>query len=359
VCPLAGQLAVTPSTSGFMQVVAGQSSFIEARVGLSLSAAARKKGPQMAKPGLLMIGAYPRWDMDVLDKDYVVYRSWEAADPAAFIAAVGSDVRAVGTRGDLTVPRSVMDSLPNLEIISCFGVGVDGIDLVEANRRGIVVTNTPGVLHEEVADMALGLMLAVAHQIPKTDRFVRDGAWAKEAYPLVARMYGKRLGLIGIGAIGAAIARRCEAFRMPIAYHARSKHADKPYAYFDSPEKLAAESDFLVAACTGGAATAGLVSASVLAAMPSSSFFVNVARGSVVDEAALLDVLENKRIAGAGLDVYQNEPVINKRFFALENAVLQPHIGSGTMETRKAMGQLVRDNLAAYFAGRPVLTPVA
>ncbi len=305
-----------------------------------------------------MLGSYPSWDMELLEQDYVIHRYWEAADTTKLLAQTGSAIRAICTRGDLSIQRHVTDALPKLEIISCFGVGVDGIDLAEAWRRNIVVTNTPGVLHEEVADMALGLMLAVAHQIPQTDRFVRAGQWVREPYPLVARMYGKRLGLIGMGSIGAAIAKRCEAFGMTIAYTARHSHSDKPYSFVASAEALAGQSDFLVAACTGGAATAGLVSSKVIAALPSNSYFVNISRGSVVDEDALLSALENKRFAGAGLDVYLNEPDINPRFFKLDNVVLQPHIGSGTTETRKAMGQLVRDNLAAHFSGKAVLTPV-
>ena len=199
----------------------------------------------MNKTNILMMGTFPPGDMELLETEYTLRHYWNTQDKTQLLAEFGPQIRAVGTRGDLTVPRDVMDALPKLEIIGCFGVGVDGIDLAEAKRRNITVTNTPGVLHEEVADMALGLMLAIAHQIPQSDRFVRAGQWAKQAYPLVARMYGKRLGLIGMGAIGTAIAKRCEAFGMDISYNARHRHTDKAYVFVESAEKLAAQSDFL------------------------------------------------------------------------------------------------------------------
>jgi lactate dehydrogenase-like 2-hydroxyacid dehydrogenase len=312
----------------------------------------------MARPDLLMIGSWPKWDMDALEPEYVVHRLWEAPEQDVFLAEIGSSVRAIGTRGDLTVPAALMAKLPKLEVIACNGVGVDGIDLAAAKARGVKVTNTPGVLCEEVADVALYLMLGISRLVPQGDQFVRSGKWAKAAFPLATRMYDKRLGLIGIGGIGSAIARRAAAFGMPISYHARRQRPELGYRYFSSAEELAANCDFLVAACTGGAATAKLVNAKVLKALGPNGYFINVARGTVADEPALLDALESRQIAGAGLDVFINEPNIDQRFFKLENVVLQPHVGSGTLETRKAMGQLTRDNLAAHFAGKPLLTEV-
>lgn len=214
------------------------------------------------------------------------------------------------------------------------------------------------MLTEDVADIAFGLMLAVARNIVVGDAFTRDGRWAKGNLDLVSRVNGKRLGIIGLGRIGKAIARRGEAFNMPVAYFGRQKQDGVAYAYFSDLSALAANSDFLVAIVPGGAATQDLVSADVIKALGPNGTFINVARGSVVDEAALLDALEQGRIKAAGLDVFANEPNINPRFAKLQNVVLHPHHGSGTVETRRAMGQLVRDNLAAFYAGQPLLTEV-
>jgi lactate dehydrogenase-like 2-hydroxyacid dehydrogenase len=311
------------------------------------------------KPAILLMGEYSPADMEALARDYVVHRYWEAADKPALLSSVGGEVRALATRGDLGVKGDVISALPNLEIVVCFGVGTDAIDFSATRARGIPVTNTPDVLNDDVADLALALMLSIARKIPQADQFTRSGAWADGNYPLLTKMSGKRLGLLGMGRIGQAIARRASGFDMSIGYHARHKRDDVDHKYFSSAVDLAKESDFLVAIVPGGAATQHLVNADLLAALGPSGFFINVARGSVADEDALLAALEAKQIAGAGLDVYWNEPKINPRFFALENVVLHPHGGSGTVETRRAIGQLVRDNLAAHFAGKPLLTPVA
>jgi D-3-phosphoglycerate dehydrogenase len=304
------------------------------------------------------MGDYPPWDMEALDKDYIVHRYWEQPDKEAFLRGPAREVRAIATRGDLGAAKPLIDALPALEIIACFGVGVDGIDLEAARARGIRIVNTPDVLTEDVADLAFALMLGIARQIPQGDRFVRAGQWVKGAFPLMTRFNGKRLGLIGLGRIGSAIARRAEGFGMKIAYHTRTKCEDVAYVHHATAADLARNSDFLVAILPGGAATRNIVDAEVLEALGPTGFFINVARGSVADEEALLSALEERKIAGAALDVFWNEPDINPRFFTLDNVVLHPHTGSGTVETRKAMGQLVRDNLAAHFAGKPLLTPV-
>jgi lactate dehydrogenase-like 2-hydroxyacid dehydrogenase len=311
-----------------------------------------------SKPVVLLMGAYPSWDMEALERDYVVHRYWEAADKTALLDKVGADIRAVATRGDLGISAALVSQLPNLEIVACNGVGTDAIDFSATRARGIAVTNTPDVLNDDVADLTLALMLSIARHIPQADRYTRSGAWAGANYPLLTRMSGKRLGLLGMGRIGQAIAKRAEAFGMGIAYHARSTRRYVAYHYFDTAVGLARESDFLVAIVPGGDATKNLVNADVLSALGTKGFFINVARGSVCDEEALLNALEAKQIAGAALDVYWNEPNINPRFFKLENVVLHPHNGSATIETRRAMGQLVRDNLAAHFVGKPLLTPV-
>lgn len=305
------------------------------------------------------MGEYPAGDMQALEQDYTVHRYWQAADKNALLASVAPSIRAIATRGDLGVGKDVINALPVLEIIGCFGVGTDAIDLAAARARNVKVTNTPDVLSEDVADLALALMLGIARHIAQADAFTRSGAWTKGNYPLLARMNTKRLGLLGLGRIGMAIARRAEGFAMPISYFSRTKRNDVTYKHYASATELAANVDFLVAIVPGGTATEKMVNAQVLEALGPKGFFINVARGSVADEDALLAALEGNAIAGAALDVFWNEPNINPRFFKLGNVVLHPHGGSGTVETRKAMGQLVRDNLAAHFAGKPLLTPVA
>jgi lactate dehydrogenase-like 2-hydroxyacid dehydrogenase len=312
----------------------------------------------MKKPAILMIGPYADHDMAALERDYDVIKLWEAVDQDALLASRGAGIRAIATRGDLGTPKAIIDRLPDLELIACFGVGTDGIDRVATRPRGIRITNTPDVLTEDVADLAFALMLGFARMIAIGDAFTRDGSWLKGTLPLASRVNGKRLGIIGLGRIGKAIARRGEAFNMPIAYFGRHRQSEVTYTYHDTLTALAADSDYLVAILPGGPATANVVNAGVLKALGPQGAFINVARGSVVDEPALLEALENKTIKGAALDVYWNEPDIDPRFFKLSNVLLHPHHGSGTVETRAAMGQLVRDNLAAHFAGKPLLTPV-
>jgi D-3-phosphoglycerate dehydrogenase len=305
-----------------------------------------------------MIGAYPDWDMEALTADYEIIRLWEHADKDAALAQYGAKVRAIATRGDLGADKTLIDRLPNLEVIACFGVGTDGVDRTATLPRGIKITNTPDVLTEDVADLAFALMLAVSREVVRGDQMTRDGSWAKCNPELTTRLNGKRLGIIGLGRIGKAIARRGLAFNMPVSYFSRQAQQDVTYRYFAQLTELAAASDFLVAIVPGGAATARLIDAAVFRALGPHGFFINVARGSVVDEPALLEALEHNVIKGAGLDVFWNEPNIDPRFAKLGNVVLSPHHGSGTLETRKAMGQLVRDNLAAHFAGRRLLTEV-
>ena len=309
----------------------------------------------MTKPTVLMTGAYPDRDMAALEKDYDIIKVWEQPDAVMSRAA---EVRAVLTRGDLGTSKALVDSLPNLAFIGCFGVGTDGIDRSATIPRGIHIANTPDVLTEDVADIAFALMLAVAREVVRGDAFARDGRWAKGPLELVTRVNGKRLGIIGLGRIGKAIARRGEAFNMPISYFGRHAQGGVAYTYYNDLPLLAANSDFLVAIVPGGAATTNLVDAVVLQALGSDGYFINVSRGSVVDEPALIEALQNKTIKAAGLDVFWNEPNIDPRFAELENVVLHPHHGSGTVETRRAMGQLVRDNLSAFYADRPLLTEV-
>ena len=312
----------------------------------------------MQKTTLLMIGPYPEWELPLLEAQYTVLKLWEQADKPAFLAKHASEIRAVATRGDLGASNDLINSLPKLEIISFFGVGLDAIDLAYAKSKKICVTITPDVLTSDVADIAMGLCLAVARNIPQGETHVRSGAWANGMLPLATRMTGKRMGIIGLGNIGLAIAKRAAAFEMPVAYHNRKKRNDVSFPYCETIEALAAQSDFLVAVIPGGPATQGMISSAAFIALGKDGYFINVARGSVVDEEALLYALEHGVIKGAGLDVYLNEPKPDPRFTKLTNVVLQPHVGSATFETRRGMGQMVRDNLAAHFAGKPLLSAV-
>ena len=311
-----------------------------------------------SKPDVLMVGPYPDWEMPVLERDYAVHKMWLAQDRGRFLAEAGPRIRAIATNGVMGAGAELIDACPKLEIIACFGVGFDAIDLERARARRIRVTNTPDVLTEDVADMAFALMLASLRRIVEGEAFVRSGAWTKGQLPLGKSLSGKRLGILGMGRIGRAIARRAAAFGMSVGYCDLARAADAPHAYHADPVALARESDILVAATAGGAATRGLVGAAVFEALGPEGLFVNISRGSVVDEEALIAALADKRLGAAALDVFWNEPNIDKRLLDFANVIVQPHHASGTIEARKAMGQLVRDNLAAHFAGRPLPTAV-
>lgn len=307
---------------------------------------------------ILMTGPYPEWDMADLEAKYRVHKLWQVDDRDALISSHADAIRAIATRGELGASAALMAKLPKLEIVSCYGMGTDAIDLAYTRENGIRVTNTPDVLTEDVADIGIGLLLAVARMIPQADAYVRAGSWRKANMPLVTRVYGKRLGIVGMGRIGKAVARRAAAFDCEIAYFSTRRHDDLPYDFVGNLVELARRSEFLMVTLAGGEGTRNIVNAEVLAALGPDGILINIARGSTVDETALLTALESGAIKGAGLDVFWNEPTIDERFAKLSNVVLQPHHGSGTVETRKAMGQLVRDNLAAHFGGRTLLTPV-
>jgi D-3-phosphoglycerate dehydrogenase len=313
----------------------------------------------MSKPGLLVVGELPAWDLEALTDRFDLHLYYAAEDKAAMLAAGRETIRAIATKGEVGASAELMDALPKLEIIACYGVGYDLIDVPAAQARGIRVTNTPDVLTEEVADLAIGLLLAAARRIPAGDAWVRSGAWRTQgSMPLTTRVWGKRIGIVGLGRIGGAIARRAEAFRMPVSYSARQKK-DAPYDWYPTPAALAPQVDILMVAAAGGAATRGLVDRATIEALQPGAIFCNVSRGSVVDEAALLDALRAGRIGAAGLDVFLNEPDIDPAFLGFDNVVLQPHAASGTIETRRDMGRLMRENLEAQMEGRPLPTPVA
>ena len=295
--------------------------------------------------------------MESLRGAFRVHDRIHQTDPTAF-AAVAPRIRAISASGESNVSRELIAQLPALEIVSVFGVGYDGIDVAAARERGVAVTNTPDVLNDEVAELAIGLVLAVARRIPQADRYVRDGKWASGPMPLARKVSGARLGIVGLGRIGAAIAKRAEAFGMSIAYTARREKPGTGYRYLPSAETLAAEADFLVVITPGGAGTRKLIDAKVLRALGKDGYLVNVARGSVVDEAALIEALQSGTIAGAGLDVFENEPNVPAALLALDNVVVTPHVGSATWQTRRAMADRAFGNLEAHFAGRPLLSPV-
>ncbi len=305
---------------------------------------------------LAVLKPNPLW-WPALTGTFTVHERLHETDPAAF-ARIAPQVRAVAGSGDSKVPAALIAQLPALEVVSIMGVGYDGVDVTAAKARGIVVTHTPDVLNDEVADTAMGLMLCAARQLPQADRYVREGKWLQGPMPLARRMSGARLGIVGMGRIGQVIARRAQAFDMSIAYTARSPRPQLPYAYHPDAASLAAAVDFLVVITPGGASTNKLIDAKVLEALGRQGVLVNVARGSVVDQAALIDALEKGTIGGAALDVFEDEPRVPERLIALPHVVLAPHIGSATTATRQAMADLAQANLQAHFAGTPLLSPV-
>lgn len=310
------------------------------------------------RPAVLAVSKIPPFHLEPLKAHFTVYERLHETDPEAF-ARVAPTIRGVTGGGDSGVSRALFDQLPALEMVSIMGVGYDGVDVAAAKARGIPVTHTPDVLNDEVADLAIGLMLSIARKIPQADRYVREGRWAKEGnMPLTRKMSGARLGIVGLGRIGSAIAKRAQAFDMRIAYTSRNRRADSPHTYYPSAKELAANVDFMVVITPGGESTRRMINAEVLQALGPRGYLINVARGSVVDEDALIAALQQGTIAGAGLDVFEREPQVPEAFWSLDNVVLTPHMASGTKETRQAMADLALANLQAHFAGKPLLTPV-
>ena len=291
-----------------------------------------------------------------LAENYTVHRL-PAAGPEreAFLAARGAEFDAMVTSAAGGANAALINALPKLRVISSFGVGLDQIDLQAAAQRGIPVGYTPDVLNDCVADLAFGLVLATGRRIPEGDRFVRAGRWEQKApFPLGRQVSGARLGIVGLGRIGRTVAKRASGFDMEVRYHNRRPVADAPWTYEPQLLELARWSDFLVVITAGGAETRHLIDAKVLDALGTKGFLVNVSRGTVIDEAALVQALQQKRIGGAGLDVFEREPHVPPELFVLDNVVLVPHIASATVQTREAMAQRVLDNLSAFYAGRPL-----
>ncbi|MDP1930931.1 MAG: 2-hydroxyacid dehydrogenase [Gammaproteobacteria bacterium] len=308
-------------------------------------------------PHLLIANSFHPDTVAILDTQYQTHKIWLLDGPVeqqSMIERLAPICQAVASASWATNP--LIYQLPNLKIISCFGVGTDGIDFGITRARGIAVTNTPKVLNDAVADLAMGLVLATSRNLINADRYVRDGKWLQAPFPFAQSLAGKTLGIIGLGAIGEEIADRALPFKMRIAYHNRQPK-NLPYQYCDSIEALARESDILLSMLPGGTATEKILGTAIFRALGPQGIFINVGRGTSVDEDALVSALQQGVIAGAGLDVYAREPHVPEALLGMSNVVLFPHIGSATVETRRAMGQLVVDNLAAHFSGKALLTP--
>ncbi len=307
---------------------------------------------------LLLLKAMQPSVMDALARAFTVHRLDQVRDREAFLDEAGPRIRGLAVGAQAPVDEALLARLPGLEIVASLGVGYDTVDVRAAAARGVVVTHTPDVLNEEVADLTLGLLLATVRQIPQADRYLRSGRWSERSFPLTTTLRGRRVGILGLGRIGHAVARRLDGFGVAIAYHGRHAQEGVGYEYHPTLLGLAQAVDVLIVVAPGGPGTKGLVDAAILAALGPDGILVNVARGSVVDEAALIAALKEGTIRSAGLDVFAGEPHVPAELVALDQVVLLPHVGSGTDQTRAAMGQLVIDNLVSWFGGHGPLTPV-
>lgn len=309
---------------------------------------------------IVMTGPLMAYAADQLKARFTVHELWKEQDRPAALAAVKDRVRGVAGGGaHVRIDDALFDALPKLEVVSNFGVGYDNVDARAAGKRGIIVTNTPDVLTDEVADLAIGLLLATVRQLPQVDRYLRAGKWLQAAYPLTTSLRKRKIGIVGLGRIGKAVARRLEAFDVPIVYHGRSRQADVAYRYYPSLTEMAADVDTLVSVAPGGDSTYHIINAEVLKALGPNGIVVNVGRGTVIDEQALIEALKSKAILSAGLDVFEDEPRVPAELIAMDHVVLLPHVGSASVHTREQMGQLLVDNLVSWFDGKGPLTPVA
>lgn len=314
----------------------------------------------MLKPEVLQVGPYPDWDQGPLDAAFTVHRYFEAANRTTFLSQVGPAVRAIATRGELGADATMIAACPALEMIAVYGVGYDAVDLAACRARSIRVTNTPDVLTADVADLGVAMMLVQARGIIGAEKWARDGSWAEKGlYPLKTRVWGKRAGILGLGRIGFEVGKRLAGFDMNIAYcDVAAKDYARDWRFVSDPVSLARDVDFLFVTLAASAETRHVVGRDVVAALGPEGMLINISRASNVNEEALLDALETGALGAAALDVFEGEPALNPRFLALPNVLIQPHHASGTVETRKAMGKLVRDNLMAHFSGHDLLTPV-
>lgn len=312
-----------------------------------------------SKADVLVWGAMHPSLMTQLHRDYTVHLRTDISDVDSWAQAHGSKVKAIVTSGVYGTEVDILERLPNLQVVSSFGVGYDPIDTAYLADRGIPVSNTPDVLNNAVAETALALMLCLTRRISEAERFVRAGAWTSGKFGLGRQLTGKTCGIVGLGKIGKTIAQRAAAFDMQIAYYRRGQaYSDVSYTHYNDLAELARVSDYLVLIVPGGAQTEHLVNREILQALGKDSYLINVARGSVVDEQALIAALQAGEIAGAALDVFEDEPNVPQALLSMDNVVLAPHIGSGTVETRQAMADLVFANLQQYFANGTLITPI-
>jgi lactate dehydrogenase-like 2-hydroxyacid dehydrogenase len=311
------------------------------------------------KAEILLIGAAKPVIVGGLEPSLIVHKLIEAGNPDAFLKDVAPRIRGIAIAYTSNkIDGAFMSRFPKLEIVSSFGVGYDHVDAKWAGEHGIIVTNTPEVLNEEVADTALGLLLCTLREFPQADRYLRAGKWLEKAYPLTPTLRGRIVGIVGMGRIGKAIARRLDAFGVTVVYHSRNPQPGVSYKYYPKLIDMARDADTLMVIVPGGAGTKNLIDAEVLSALGPDGVLINMARGSVVDEQALIKALKDRTILSAGLDVFVNEPQVPKELIEMDHIVLFPHLGSASAATRKAMDQLVVDNLKAWFSGKLPLTPV-
>jgi len=316
----------------------------------------------MSKPALLSTGPMMSLIEEGIDKSFTVHRLHQASDRDALLSRIGPEIRAIctGSHTGVKTDAAMMARCPNLKIIGNFGVGYDTIEIPVAAKRGVVITNTPDVLTEEVADTTLGLLLCTVREFYDTEKYLREGRWAKEGdYRLTAgSLRDRTVGIAGFGRIGKAIARRLEAFGLAVSYFGRNPQPGVANRYYSDLVAMARDVDTLIVVTPGGPGTQNLINAAVLDALGPRGILINMSRGSVVDEAALIAALKARKILRAGLDVYVGEPNFNPALLQLDNLTMFPHLGSASIYTRDRMGQLVVDNLAAFAAGKPPKTPV-
>ena len=314
----------------------------------------------MSKPVILQVGPYPEWDQIPLDAAFDVRRLFEANDKKAYLAEHGNDVRAIATRGELGADADMITACPNAELISVYGVGYDAVDLEVARERNVRVTNTPDVLTGDVADLGVAMMLCLSRGMIGAETWARDGSWAEKGlYPLKRRVFGRKAGILGLGRIGYEVGKRLQGFGMDIAYTDLAPRDDaSEWTFLSTPRELAEHADFFFVTLAASEKTRHIVNREIMDAIGPDGMIINISRASNLDEDALIEALQSGSLGSAALDVFEGEPALDPRFLALDNVLLQPHHSSGTVETRKAMGQLLRDNLCAHFAGQPLLTPV-
>lgn len=311
-----------------------------------------------SRPEILLMRSLIERTQRQLEAAYVVHRYDTAPDRDALVRELAPRLTAIATRGDYPLPGALLERLPKVRIVASSGTGYDGIDVEAARRLGIAVTNSPSAAADCVADAAWALLLATVRRTAMFDRMVRAGRWMPDPPVMTDKVWGERIGILGLGSIGKAVARRAEGFAMDIAYHGRHRQEAVAYRYYGDPVDLARNVRILVIAVPGRAQTRALVGRAVIDALGPAGYLVNVSRGSVVDEPYLVDALTHGRLAGAGLDVFADEPRVPPALLSLDSVVLTPHAASGTQATRDALGQFVVDNLAAFFAGRPLVSPI-